>query len=91
MLLEVRCCLLTATLVLAMLSASGQETRRQYLSGHDKDDAVPWKFFCTTGGQFGYWTNLAVPSNWELHGFGTLNYHRDATNPPPERCIRLGD
>ena len=62
-----------------------QETRRQYLSGHDKDDAVPWKFFCTTGGQSGYWTNLVVPSNWELHGFGTINYHRDATNPPPEQ------
>jgi beta-galactosidase/beta-glucuronidase len=26
-----------------------------------------------------------VPSNWELHGFGTLHYHRDATNPPPEQ------
>ncbi len=68
-----------------MLSASGQDTQRQYLSGRDKDDAVPWKFFCTTGGQSGYWTNLIVPSNWELHGFGTINYHRDATNPSPEQ------
>ncbi len=68
-----------------MLSASGQESQRQYLSGHDKDDAVPWNFFCTTGGQSGYWTNLVVPSNWEMHGFGTLHYHRDATNPPPEQ------
>jgi hypothetical protein len=66
-------------------TASAQETQRQYLSGRDKDDAVPWKFFCTTGGQSGYWTNLIVPSNWELHGFGTINYHRDATNPPPEQ------
>ena len=45
---------------------------------------MPWKFFCTTGHQSGFWTNLPVPACWELHGFGTLNYHRDATNPPPE-------
>ncbi len=60
------------------------ETQRLYLSGHGKDDAVPWEFFCTTGRQSGYWTNIPVPFNWELRGFGTLNYHRDATNPPPE-------
>ncbi|HEU6447983.1 MAG TPA: glycoside hydrolase family 2 TIM barrel-domain containing protein [Verrucomicrobiae bacterium] len=55
-----------------------QQTEIQFLSGHGKDDAVPWKFFCTGGAQSGYWTNLVVPSNWELHGFGTLTYHRDA-------------
>lgn len=42
---------------------------------------MPWKFFCTTGAQSGYWTNLVVPSQWELHGFGALTYHRDPTNP----------
>ena len=65
-------------------SVSAQETEVQFLSGHGKDDAVPWKFLCTTGAHSGFWTNLPVPSCWELHGFGTINYHRDATNPPPE-------
>src|SRR2546427_91382 len=57
-----------------------QETQRQFLSGHGKDDAVPWKFFCTSGARSGFWTNIPVPSNWELRGFGTLNYHKDLTN-----------
>ena len=69
------------------LFAADTGTRRQYLSGHDKDDVVPWKFFCTSGAQSGYWTNLPVPSNWEFHGFGTLTYHRDSTNPPPEEGL----
>ncbi len=60
--------------------ACSQETQVQYLSGHGKDDAVPWRFRCTAGAHSGVWTNLPVPSNWELHGFGTLNYYRDSTN-----------
>ncbi len=74
--------LLSAGWLAAILSlpASAQETQRQYLSGHDKDDAVPWKFMCTSGPQSGYWTNLVVPSQWEMHGFGSLNYHKDPTN-----------
>jgi hypothetical protein len=67
--------------------ASAQETEIQFLSGHGKDDAVPWKFFCTSGAQSGYWTNLVVPSNWELHGFGTLNYHKDLTNAYDEHGL----
>src|SRR5271170_7859975 len=66
--------------LLPPLAATAAETETQYLSGHGKDDAVPWRFFCTSGAQSGYWTNLPVPSNWELHGFGTLNYFRDLTN-----------
>jgi hypothetical protein len=66
--------------VLLAASVSGQETRRLYLSGHGKDDAVPWKFYCTAGPQSGYWTNLPVPSNWELFGFGTLHYQKEPTN-----------
>jgi hypothetical protein len=60
--------------------AHSQDTQRQYLSGHGKDDPVAWKFFCTSGPQSGYWTNLPVPSNWELFGFGSMNYHKDPTN-----------
>ena len=62
-------------------SAGAQETQRLFLSGHSKDDAVPWNFLCTTGAQSGFWTNIPVPSNWELQGFGTLNYKKDGTNP----------
>src|ERR1043165_411792 len=74
----------TATLVLLGGLSSGllcgQETQRLFLSGHGKDDAVPWKFLCTTGALSGFWTNLPVPSNWELHGSGHLNYKKDSTN-----------
>ena len=80
--------LLAAGLVPA---TQAQETQRLYLSGHDKDDAVPWNFFCTTGAHSGYWTNLPVPSCWELHGFGTIHYHRDATNPVPETGLYQHD
>jgi Glycosyl hydrolases family 2, TIM barrel domain/Glycosyl hydrolases family 2, sugar binding domain/Glycosyl hydrolases family 2/Beta galactosidase small chain len=72
---------LFAIILFTTLTALAQKTEVQFLSGHDKDDAVPWRFFCTTGAQSGYWTNLVVPSNWELHGFGALTYHRDPTNP----------
>ena len=74
-------CLFTA------IAVKADETRVQYLSGHGKDDAVPWHFFCTSGAQSGYWTNLPVPSNWELHGFGTLNYFRDLTNAYGEKGL----
>jgi len=65
----------------------GQATQRLYLSGHDKDTAVPWQFMCTSGAQSGYWTNLVVPSHWDLHGFGTLTYKKDATNAWDERGL----
>jgi hypothetical protein len=73
--------------VIAALSVGAQQTEVQYLSGHGKDDAVPWNFFCTANAQSGYWTNLPVPSCWELHGFGRINYHRDATNSYDERGL----
>ncbi len=63
----------------------GQETQRQFLSGTDKDHTVPWKFFCTAGWQSGYWTNIAVPANWEMQGFGTLHYSHDNLNEPIEQ------
>lgn len=66
---------------------NGQETQRQFLSGHGKDDAVPWRFLCTTGALSGFWTNLPVPSNWELHGFGHLNDQQDSTNAWDERGL----
>src|ERR1019366_3699700 len=68
-------------------STFAQETEVQLLSGHGKDDAVPWKFLCTSGANSGVWTNLPVPSQWDVKGFGTLNYHKDLTNAWGERGL----
>ena len=88
---------ITATLSLclaALLAAAleitpcfGQETTRVYLSGRDKDDAVPWRFMCTTGEKSSEWTTLPVPSNWEMYGFGTLNYKKDVGSALEERGL----
>jgi hypothetical protein len=63
------------------------ETQRQYLSGRSKDAPVPWRFLCTSGARSGVWTNLPVPSHWDMHGFGTLTYKKDATNAWNERGL----
>lgn len=65
----------------SVAGASGAtETQRVYLSGHGKDDAVPWRFMCTTGALSGFWTNIPVPSNWDVKGFGHLTYKKDYSN-----------
>ncbi len=46
----------------------------RYLSGTGKDDPVLWDFYCTAGMQSGVWKKIAVPSCWELQGFGVYNY-----------------
>ena len=79
-----------ALLVLAAATVAAAGTvdgERYYLSGRGKDDAVPWRFLCTTGALSGFWTNIPVPSNWELHGFGHLSYKKDATNAWTERGL----
>ena len=55
----------------------GQETQIKYLSGTVKNNTVKWEFYCTAGRESGKWTTIPVPSNWELHGFGTYNYGYD--------------
>lgn len=74
--------LLAALPLLAAAAGGSDETQRQYLSGQGKDDTVTWDFFCTAGRLSGVWTNLAVPSCWELQGFGTYGY---ATDPDAEQ------
>ena len=66
---------------------AAQTTEIQMLSGHGKDDAVPWKFFCTSGAKSGVWTNIPVPSQWDVLGFGTLSYKKDQTNAWNERGL----
>ena len=70
--------LILAAFCLGLAAADG--TQRVYLSGRGKDDAVPWRFLCTTGSLSGFWTNLPVPSNWDVKGFGHLTYKKDYSN-----------
>ena len=62
---------------LALLSAAEPKTETRYLSGHGPKDAVPWEFSVTGGRRAGEWTTIPVPSQWELHGFGTYNYGQE--------------
>src|SRR5215475_230880 len=80
------CCLLVT-----VWRVSALETEVQFLSGHDKDDAIPWEFLCTSGTNSGFWTNLPVPSHWDVKGFGTLNYHKDLTNAWDEKGLYAHD
>jgi len=70
-----------------VFTASAQETEVQFLSGHGKDDPVPWKFFCTSGANSGFWTNLPVPSQWDVKGFGEVHYQKDPTNAWNEKGL----
>src|SRR5450432_1816914 len=73
------CCLI-AVLTAPMCfgdSADAPQTQRQYLSGIDKDHTQAWQFFCDAGQNSGKWTTIAVPSNWELQGFGIYTYGAD--------------
>ena len=81
--------ILLFALFLLPTSRSGfaQETAMQFLSGHGKDDAVPWKFMCTSGANSGFWTNLPVPSEWDVKGFGTVHYQKDMTNAFDEKGL----
>ncbi len=70
--------------------AAAQETFRQYLSGRDAENTVPWEFFCSEGRNSGFWTNIAVPSCWETQGFGIFRYgHEDKNFAPIEGRYRL--
>ena len=78
--MQPKCSVLWSAVVIGLLVSSGSahETQRQYLSGKGTDDAVPWEFFCSSGGKSGQWTTIPVPSCWDVLGFGTLNYRQDA-------------
>ncbi len=57
-----------------------QQTEIKFLSGTDAANTVEWDFFCTDGMNSGEWSKIAVPSNWELQGFGNYNYGHDWNN-----------
>lgn len=66
--------LLSSTVFAEAKTVLSPETQIQYLSGHGSDDAVQWDFQCTDGRRAGVWSKIAVPSCWELQGFGTYQY-----------------
>lgn len=73
----------------AAATASVNETQRLYLSGTDKDHTVPWDFQIDGGRSNGVWTTIAVPSCWELQGFGTFRYgHEDKPFAPMHASYR---
>src|SRR5438128_2439138 len=64
-------------LVFLSFQLSAQTKEVKYLSGTDNRSTIDWDFFCTGGRNSGYWTKIAVPSQWEQKGFGSYNYGRD--------------
>ena len=70
---------LSAAIVIAICASTSlgfakSDRSRVYLSGHGPKDAVPWDFTITGGRRAGEKTTIPVPSNWELHGFGSYHY-----------------
>jgi hypothetical protein len=59
---------------LFLLGLFAQNTQVKYLSGKGPNDAVAWKFFCTSGMNSNKWTTILVPSCWEQQGFGKYDY-----------------
>jgi hypothetical protein len=53
---------------------SAQQSEKVYLSGTGSDQTVKWDFLCTGGMNANKWTKIAVPSCWELQGFGKYDY-----------------
>ncbi len=51
-----------------------QQTQKVFLSGSGNGDTKQWDFFCTNGMNANKWTTIAVPSCWELQGFGKYDY-----------------
>lgn len=64
-------------LIFSAIGSRAQQNEIRYLSGTDKDHTVQWDFFCTKGTNSNKWTKIAVPSNWELQGFGEYDYGHD--------------
>ncbi|MEY2917751.1 MAG: hypothetical protein RIS73_1465, partial [Bacteroidota bacterium] len=59
--------------LLATVSVA-QQTEKIYLSGTGSNDTRQWEFMCTGGMNANKWTTIAVPSCWELQGFGKYDY-----------------
>lgn len=62
--------------IIVLLSALNVNAQRYYLSGEDSDSPKQWDFYCSKGQNSGKWSKIAVPSCWELQGFGEYTYGR---------------
>lgn len=73
-------------MMLFFVQLNAQQTQKIMLSGTGNDRTVNWDFYCTAGANSGKWTKIAVPSNWELQGFGKYDYGfaRDSTRGKEE-------
>jgi len=60
--------------VFGFVAVNAQATERIYLSGTGPGNTKQWQFLCTGGMNAGKWTSIAVPSCWELQGFGKYDY-----------------
>ena len=72
--------ILISVLHFLLLNTFAQQTEIKFLSGTDAANTVEWDFFCTDGMNSEEWSKIAVPSNWELQGFGNYNYGHDWNN-----------
>ncbi len=66
----------------SILAQTTKSYQRVYLSGKDASTPVKWDFRVSDGRNAGGWSQIPVPSNWEMHGYGVLNYghdHRDSS------------
>ncbi len=66
---------------ISCLLGGSATAQRLYLSGTGSDDTKPWDFYCSGGQGSGRWTKIAVPSCWELQGFGDYTYGRFYKTP----------
>lgn len=66
--------ILSFYLLLFTFDLFSQQTEKVYLSGTGSNDTKQWEFMCTGGMNANKWTNIAVPSCWELQGFGKYDY-----------------
>ncbi|WP_443947357.1 glycoside hydrolase family 2 TIM barrel-domain containing protein [Pedobacter sp. AW1-32] len=66
--------ILTLLFTSLFFAASAQQTEKLMLSGTGNDHTVNWDFYCSEGANSGKWTEISVPSNWELQGFGKYDY-----------------
>ncbi len=68
---------LIAILSLLPSLVAAETTEIIYLSGTDRDNTVPWQFKVSGGRKSGEWSQIPVPSNWEMQGFGSYRYWSD--------------
>jgi hypothetical protein len=82
-------CAVALALAVAATPMRALESERLYLSGEGPGDAVPWTFEVSAGRRAGFPSTLPVPSQWELHGFGTYRYGMDDPGTDEEGRYRV--